>query len=122
MNKMRQELKEKLLRRDPTCAICGGRATDLHEIICPLRKKYRPSSKSGLVKLVYSEENCVLLCNKCNVIEANSLRDSLIRHNMDIYGTEHIAFVYRTMAACLNSPSSWIPESIEYGAEWVKIL
>ena len=121
MNKMRLELKEKLLKRDPTCAICGGRATDLHEIICPLRNKYNPKT-SLIAHLVYSEENCVLLCNPCNVIDANSIRDTLIRHNMSIYGVVDVVNVYREMARILKSPRSWIPESIEYWGEWVKIL
>ncbi len=123
MNKMRQELKEKLLKRDPTCAIGGGRAQDLHEIVCPPLDggKYTPND-TPLARIVYSEENCVLLCNKCNVMEANNLRDRLIRHNMDIYGIDHIVTVYRNMASWLKSPRSWIPESVLYGDEWVKIL
>jgi len=95
----------------------------MHEVISPplAGGKYTPND-TELAHLVYSEYNVVILCNACNVIDANSLRDTLIRHNMDVYGVSAVVDVYRDMARCLKSPRSWIPESIEYGAEWVKIL
>jgi hypothetical protein len=121
MNPLREKVKKYLMLRYPMCAICGEPATDLHEIVCPLRHKYDPDN-SLLARRVYRKENCVLLCNRCNVMEANSIRDDLIRHNMCIYGVDAVVRLYRVIARHVKSASSWIPSSIEYWGEVVRIL
>jgi len=121
---IRSRLKRDLLIVSPICGLCGKKGTDMHEIVCPPLSpdKYHPNKDDPLAQAVYCAENCVILCNKCNVLNANSLRDRLIQHNMGVYGVEAVVQAYRRMAACLHSASSWIPVSIDYGGEAVRIL
>lgn len=109
-------MKLELLREqnfDPLCPICGGRSSDLHEIVSPHRKgsKYQPADET-LAQWVYNRANCVLLCNKCNVDLANSRRDFLLRHLMDKYGPEEVIANLRGLAR-LSSPDR-IPATMTY--------
>jgi hypothetical protein len=122
MHPLRHQVKSFLLGQYKACALCGKPATQLHEVICPLKHKYNPCLEDALARLVYSPVNCVLLCSSDNIIVANSRRDNLIRFNMGLYGVDSVVGVYRSMAKLLKCPISYIPSSIEFEGKIVRIL
>ena len=123
MHILREQAKRYLIRSNSHCALCGAYGTDLHEVICPLRRKYSPGlDEEPLARLVYLPQNCVILCNQCNVIDANSRRDYLMGYNMELYGVDAVVGVYRSMAKLLKAPTAYIPMSITFHDKEVRIL
>lgn len=123
MHPLREQVKRYLIGARPSCALCGVYASQLHEVVCPLKNKYNPSEDDEkLARLVYLPQNCVLLCGTCNVITANSRRDELIQHNMDLYGVDAVVGVYKSMSRLLKAPKAYIPTSVSYKGKIVRIL
>ena len=120
MSPLREAVKRYLVGQK--CALCGGPASQLHEIVCPIKNKYQPDEEEELARLVYLPQNVVMLCPMCNTVIANSRRDDLIRYNMGLYGQDAVAGVYKSMARLLKAPSAWIPRSIIFEGKEVKLL
>jgi len=122
---LREQVKRFLIGTGQRCALCGGVATSLHEVVCSLRHKYDPVEEDEpLARIVYLPQNCVLLSPRCNVEIGGgaSRRDDLIAFNMELYGVTAVVGCYRSMAKLLKSPTSWIPSTVTFKGKEVRIL
>ena len=122
----RDKLKEQLVaesKGNPVCALCGKPAFQMHEIIAPPLEggKYNPKD-TPLARAVYVIENVTMLCPACNVNIANSRKGELLTFNTTKHGYDRMATALRRLASLLKSPESYIPASISFRGEWVKIL
>lgn len=117
MKAIRFELKIKLLAerapmlvRGMTCELCHcAPATDLHEIIS---RGHVPEQRRADL---YVPELTALLCNKCNVEDADTTtaRMQLFEQNIERYGREEVQAALDKLNGAMSSPIGIIlPEGV----------
>jgi hypothetical protein len=132
MNDLRFQVKVKLLEQanyQPICPMCSRRATQLHEIVCPIQgNKYQPDPNDPIAQAVYKTELCMLLCDHCNgsIGTGISWRDDLILTKMKACRSEEerarIIQALRDLAALLKHPGQYLPRSIFLGGKIHQVL
>ncbi len=125
LNQRRMALKRSILAEDPSLK------GDLHEIITWMGPgdKYglhvpsrRRDTWEAVAERYYVKELCCIIPNEHNITTANGERDDLLRANMDKYGPDQVVEALRRLAQVLKSPEAYIPATIEYKGQLLKIL
>ena len=127
MNDLRFMVKVKLVhsqKRFLPCPLCQLRepgcvtqmASQMHEIIAPPMAggKYQPED-TPLARAVYTPENCILLCGKCNLEIANSVPKDVmlaIKMTQPGFGPERVIPVIKEIACYVKNPSQFIPRVV----------
>lgn len=69
------------------CDLCGGTATEYHEIIQRGKTEANPSARY----YSYNKVLCACLCPSCHATaDSREVGESLLKHNYELYGQEVI--------------------------------